>query len=139
MKQVISKLVNNGVLDEQKAGRMIRLTPGEAYSDARQRYGNELAMWEDKIARVVDLMLRLDTSGAEIAATVHFVAQGLTRIHERQPSESEILTEVKRWKARRRPALRDDDIAVAVRAMNALGWISAGMSDDLPGAVDAVA
>jgi len=105
---------------------------GPTYADARRGYESFLTQWESQIARVVDLVVRMNTDDAEIAATVHFAANRLSEAQDKQPTEAEILNYVKQWKLRRRPPLNDTDVAIAIRRLNVLGWIDASPSDDLP-------
>jgi len=132
VKQLLSKLINNGLIVEHKRGRMLATGVGPTYADAKRGYEAFLKEWEPQISKVVDLVVRMNTDDAEIAATVHFAANRLREDKGRQPTEAEILSYVKQWKLRRRPPLKDDDVALAIRKLNLLGWIDALPSKDLP-------
>lgn len=132
VKQILSSLINNGLIVERKRGQMLATYVGPTYADARRGYESFLAKWEPQIARVVDLVVRMNTDDAEVAATVHFAANRVREEKESQPTEAEILNYVKQWKLRRRPPLNDSDVALAIRKLNVLGWIDAVPSDDLP-------
>jgi uncharacterized protein YwgA len=132
VKQVLSKLINNGLIVERKLGQMLATSVGPTYADAKRGYEAFLTQWEPQISKVVDLIVRMNTDDAEIAATVHFAASRLREDHGKQPTETEILNYVKQWKLRRRPPLNDTDVALAIRRLNVLGWIDALPSDDLP-------
>lgn len=132
MKQVLSSLINNGLIVERKLGRMLATDVGPTYADARRGYESFLAQWQLQIAKVVDLVVRMDTDDAEIAATVHFAASRLREASPSQPTEAEILNYVMQWKIRRRPPLNDVDVALAIRRLNVLGWIDALPSEALP-------
>ena len=132
VKQILSSLINNGLIVEQKRGRMLAARVGPTYPDARRGYEPFLSQWSAQIARVVDLVVRMDTDAAEIAATVHFAANRLREEKDRQPTEAEILNYVKQWKLRRRPPLDENDVALAIRRLNVLGWIDASPSKELP-------
>jgi O-acetyl-ADP-ribose deacetylase (regulator of RNase III)/uncharacterized protein YwgA len=132
VKNVLSKLINNGLIVEHKVGQMFAAGVGPTFADARRGYESFLTQWESQISRVVDLVVRMNTDDAEIAATVHFAANRLSEAHGKQPTEAEILNYVKQWKVRRRPPLSDTDVALAIRRLNVLGWIDASPSDDLP-------
>jgi hypothetical protein len=73
----------------------------------------------------------MNTNDAEIAATVHFAAARLREATANQPTEAEIFDYVMQWKIRRRPPLNDDDVALAIRRLNVLGWIDAVPSASL--------
>jgi hypothetical protein len=79
----------------------------------------------------VDLVVRMNTNDAEIAATVHFAANRLREANTNQPTEAEILDYVMQWKIRRRPPLDEGDVALAIRRLNVLGWIDAAPSESL--------
>ena len=133
VKQILSSLINNGLIVERKLGRMLATDVGPTYADARRGYESFLAQWRTQIARVVDLVVRMDTDDAEIAATVHFAAEPrLREASPGQPTEAEILNYVMQWKIRRRPPLNDVDVALAIRRLNVLGWIDALPSEALP-------
>lgn len=125
MKQVLSSLINNGLIVERKLDRMLATGVGPTFADARKGYESFLVQWQSQIARVVDLVLRMNTNDAEIAATVHFAASRLREASPRQPTEAEILDYVMQWKIRRRPPLDEGDVALAIRRLNVLGWIDA--------------
>ncbi len=132
LKRLTTTLVNNGLLKEERMGRMFAVMPGPTYDDAVNSYRAELKQWESVIARIVDLFLRMRTQQAEVAATVHFAALGLTQGAREKPTEAEVLKEVKRWKQKRRPPLKDSEVASAIRSLNILGWLNARPSRDLP-------
>jgi len=132
VKQVLSRLINNGLIVERKLGRMLATDVGPTYTDAKTGYKAFLAEWQTQIAAVADLVVRMNTDDAEIAATVHFAASSLGGTHHRQPTEVEVLEYVKQWKLRRRPPLKDSDVALAIRRLNVLGWLNATPSRDLP-------
>jgi len=133
LKSVTARLMNNGILQERKSGRMFQLQLGPAYRDARNEYLFKLKQWRDIIEKVADLFLRLPSTGqAEIAATVHFAAQQLKHGLKRKPLEQEVLNEVMQWKIRRRPPIKAEDVAEGIRDLNTLGLIEVEPSEDLP-------
>jgi O-acetyl-ADP-ribose deacetylase (regulator of RNase III) len=133
------KLLNNGVLAEQElrwgpsARSTFVSTPGPTFDVATSRYESILVEWDDAIEAVVDLFMRIrSTRQAEAAATVHFAATTLRKAGGRAPTEMEVLDYVRKWKARRSPPLGDEELAVAIRALNALGWLELPSSRKLP-------
>jgi O-acetyl-ADP-ribose deacetylase (regulator of RNase III)/uncharacterized protein YwgA len=131
IKQVLSSLINNGLIVERKLDRMLATDVGPTFADARRGYESFLVQWQSQIARVVDLVVRMNTNDAEIAATVHFAANRLREANTNQPTEAEILDYVMQWKIRRRPPLDEGDVALAIRRLNVLGWIDAAPSESL--------
>ena len=138
LKPLTTRLVNNGLIREERHGNMFAVLPGPTYRDAARTFSSEIKRWDKIIDRVTDLFLRLHTQDAEVAATVFFVAQSLTEKAESKPSEVEILDEVKRWKQKRRPPLQEEEVAQAIRNLNMLEWIDAAVSAELPVPQDAL-
>jgi uncharacterized protein YwgA/O-acetyl-ADP-ribose deacetylase (regulator of RNase III) len=133
LKPLLTKLVNNGLLTEERQGQMFTMFPGPTFDDAKRTLKSQLGQWEEIIDRVTDLMLRIRNTGeAEIAATVFFAARGLSGVGESKPSELDVLNEVKNWKQKRRPPLQEELVAQAIRNLNLLGWIDVAPSNDLP-------
>lgn len=132
VKHILSSLINNGLIVERKLGRMLETDVGPTYEDARRGYEPFLAQWQSQIARVVDLVVRMNTDDAEVAATVHFAASRIRESKGDRPTESEILEYVMQWKIRRRPPLNEGEVALAIRRLNVLGWIDAAPSEALP-------
>jgi O-acetyl-ADP-ribose deacetylase (regulator of RNase III) len=132
LKGLVTRLVNNGLIAEERRGRMFTVRVGPTFPDARSAYGSELDRWSSKIDRSVDLFMRMRTRQAEIAATVHFVAKSLSAQKQQRPSEMDVLTEVMRWKQNRQPRVDELEVALAVRNLSMLGWLDVGGSRDLP-------
>ena len=132
VKQVLSRLINNGIVIERRAGRMLATDVGPTYHDAKRSYRGFLAQWQSKINEVADLVVRMNTSDAEIAASVHFAAGKISEATNQRPTEGQVLGYVMHWKLRRQPPLDESEVALAVRRLNILGWIDAAVSNDLP-------
>ena len=109
---------------------MLATDVGPTFADARKGYESFLVQWQSQIAKVVDLVVRMNTDDAEIAATVHFAANRLREASSNRPTEAEILDYVMQWKLRR-PPLNEGDVALAIRRLNVLGWIDAAPSESL--------
>ncbi len=132
LQPLITRLVNNGLIREVQLGKMFAIKPGPTYKDGARAFHIELEQWEDIIDRITDLFLRMRTQEAEVAATVHFTAQALRHEARDIVSEAAVLEGVRLWKQRRRPPLKDEEVAQAIRDLNLLGWINAQPSEDLP-------
>jgi hypothetical protein len=132
LKGLTARLINNGLIKEEKLGRMLAVKVGPTFKDARKAYGPELQQWEAIIEKTVDLFMRLDTKQADVVATVLFAAHALQERTEGRPSECDVLTEVMQWKQRRRPPLEEPEVALTVRNLAALKWLQVKPSPDLP-------
>ncbi len=128
LKSVASKLINNGLIREKSLGRMFSIEVGSTYSDARRAYAKQLDEWRDKMDLVADLLLRMNSHQAEVAATVHFAAQDLPE----GATEDTLLTAVMQWKQRRQPAWDETEVASTVRNLAALGWVKVRPGARLP-------
>lgn len=131
LKGVLSLLINNGLLREERSGRMFRAHPGPTYADARDEYRDELRRCEDVIDQLHDLFARMDTRTAELAGTVHFAADQL-RSGREPPTEAEVFEYVMDWKQRRSPPFAESEVAAMIREMAALGHLHVRASVGLP-------
>ena len=123
LKLMISKLVNNGLMEERALGRMISVAPGRTYLDARKAFEADLNAWNETIERVADLFIRMRTEQAEIAASVLFTARNLPISDAGSLTEQDVLQAVLQWKIRRKPPLKVEEVAQAVRNLNLLRWV----------------
>ena len=124
--------LRENLLREVREGRTVAICPGPTYESAERICAANTDRWAEAIDRVADLFLRMRTQQAEVAAMVHFAALGLTREGQEKPTEAQVLEKVRRWKQRRRPPLKDSEVASAIRSLNILGWLKARPSLDLP-------
>lgn len=132
VKPLITALVNNGILVEEPLGKMLSLKPGRTFPDVTRLYQDDLEQWKLIVDRLTDLFLRVRTRDAEVAATVYFVARSLKQKQMEEPSELDVLEEVRRWKQRRRPALSEQEVAKTIRSLAALHWLDVKPSKNLP-------
>lgn len=124
VKPALSRMANNGLLRERRAGQLLKVEIGPALNDAIRAYSSELQNWEEIIARTANLFLRLDTELAEAVATVIFAAQELQPTGEREPpTERQVIDEVIKWKQKRKPPLDEGLIVRTTRSLAVLGWI----------------
>lgn len=123
LKRVTARLQNNGLVEERKVGRLFQTRVGPTYDHARSTASAALSEWAPQIARVSDLMVRLDTTQCEVAAAVHFAATHIAEAKGVRPSASEIIEFVEKWKIQRKPPIKHADIARAVVNLATLGWI----------------
>lgn len=138
MKRLVTKLVNNGLIQEEKLGRMFAVKVGPTFADAQLEYEEAIARWRPAVEKIVDLFLRMRTSDAELAATVHFAARTMAETSAHSPTEIEVLKEVQEWKRRRTPAFNQGEIASTIRHLAALGWLNARPSPSLPVSAEAL-
>jgi len=132
LKPMEAYLVNNNLLQEERMGRMFIVKVGPRFSRVRGQYTEVLERWKPVIDKTTDLFMRTDTDRAEIVATVIYAAQELKERKHSSPTETEILKAVMLWKQKRRPPLKKDEVASAVRHLAMLGFIDAIADAKLP-------
>jgi O-acetyl-ADP-ribose deacetylase (regulator of RNase III)/uncharacterized protein YwgA len=131
LKPMLSKLVNNGLIEEHQLGKMLAVYPGRTFSDARKSFNDEMSGWQDLIDTVADLFMRIRTQQAEIAASVLFTARNLKKPDE-VLSEFDVFQSVMEWKVRRNPPLKPEEVAQTIRSLNILRWVNLKPSTQLP-------
>jgi uncharacterized protein YwgA/O-acetyl-ADP-ribose deacetylase (regulator of RNase III) len=131
LKKRITALVNNGLVHEERFGRMFAVHVGHTFEDARNAYRDQIEKWRLTIDKVADLFMRMRTDQAEIAATVHFATSELKQRSPESPTEVDVLREVLAWKQKRRPPLNEKEVALTIRSLNILSWLGAAVSNDL--------
>lgn len=132
LKGVEAKLINSGLLQEERHGKMFLVKVGPNFNRIRQKYEGAFDRWAKVLDKTADLFLRVDTDQAEIIATVLFAAREFALRQETPPSEKDVLQAVKQWKQKRRPPLDDLTVASSIRNLGMLRWLNVKASPDLP-------
>ncbi|ADL43597.1 Appr-1-p processing domain protein [Micromonospora aurantiaca ATCC 27029] len=136
LKRVVGRLQNNGLVKEQQNGRAFEVKVGPTFTDARASAIGELDGWEDRISRVVDLISRFNPSRAEVAASVHYAADALRNKLGRTPTAEEVVDAVLKWKVRRQPPIRREDVEQAVVQLAIQRWIEVEPDDSIADAAN---
>lgn len=131
LKRLEARLVNNGILTEDRKGRMLAITTGPTFEAARKAYQDDIEFWDNAIDRIVNLFLRLDTDRAELVATSLFAARELED-RGAKPSERMVFDSVMDWKRRRKPLPEETAVGMTIRVLNEQDWLSVEQSNDLP-------
>ena len=132
LKNVEAKLINSGLLQEERHRQMFMVKVGPNFSRIRQKYEPAFERWSGVLDKTADLFMRVDTDQAEVIATVLFAARELALKQEAQPSEKDVLQAVMQWKQKRRPPLDEPTVASAIRNLGMLRWLNVKASPDLP-------
>jgi len=133
LKKIVARLINNGLLREDRRGQAFLVRVGPTFSDAIRAFGPDLHESETTIARVADLVVRFRTTRqAEAAATAHFAAKELAAAAGVAPSEQAVLDEVREWKQNRQPPLSANELAIGIRNLALLDWVDVEGSTELP-------
>ncbi len=130
LKNKLTKLVNNGLVQEESINRLFKVKVGTTFKDAKRIYRDNIKSNEDIIEKLIDLFCRLkNTKQIELVATVHFARQTMNTKLDTKPTEKELLSEVMRWKKKARPPYNDIEVAKAIRNLAVFGWIDVKPSD----------
>jgi len=132
LSRIGTQLLNNGLLRQERLGRMKAFKVGPTFEAARRAYGAELACWHELIDGLADLLARMQTRDAELAASTHFAAQSLSRDLHRTPTETEVMDYVLDWKRGQEKPPSAEEVADAVRNLGVLGWLRLQPSAALP-------
>jgi uncharacterized protein YwgA len=132
LKSHITRMVNNGLIKEEPLGKMFEVKVGPAFENIRKKYIKEIEKWDKIINKIVDLFMRIKTDQAEITATVLFATDELKTEKQEQPTETEVLDYVMKWKKRRRPPVNKEAVASTIRNLAVLDWLKVKPSTDLP-------
>ncbi|GMV92428.1 MAG: hypothetical protein AMXMBFR82_22060 [Candidatus Hydrogenedentota bacterium] len=132
LKSVETRLVNDNLLQEERRGKMFKVSAGPNYERVRKDYEEALSRWSDIIEKTTDLFARVDTNQAEITATVLFAADLMKRERTETPLEGELLEAVLQWKQKRTPPLSEEKVASAIRNLAMLRWLDVKYDPKLP-------
>jgi O-acetyl-ADP-ribose deacetylase (regulator of RNase III)/uncharacterized protein YwgA len=122
-KNVLSRLINNGLVVEESLGKMLSIKPGPTFEDARKAYANKIEEWSPTIDKVVDLFMRLNTEQAEIIASVIFAVDQLMLTGKEKPLVQDVSTYVMEWKRQKIPPLSLGKVEEAIRNLAILDLI----------------
>src|SRR5262249_3671645 len=114
LKKLETRLANNGLIVEERLGRMMRVRTRPTYIYEQLAYGKDLARWNPILERVADLFMRMDTQQAELTSTVLFAAHQLAETRTDEVSEKDVLYAAFEWKHRRKPPLEFEDVSYAI-------------------------
>ncbi|HEU4341385.1 MAG TPA: macro domain-containing protein [Candidatus Binatia bacterium] len=132
LKNAETKLVNKNLLQEERYGKMFLVKTGPNFGRVRKEFQGSLDKWMPIIEKTTDLFMRVNTDQAEVIATVMFAADALKTESHSNPTETEVLDAVLRWKQKRRPALDEIVVASTIRNLGMLRWLDVKPDARLP-------
>jgi O-acetyl-ADP-ribose deacetylase (regulator of RNase III) len=132
LKNAVTKLINSNLLQEERLGRMFMVKAGPSFEAARRKFLPLLIKWAPIIEKTTDLFMRMDTSQAEIVATVLYAADTLKKNMDTIPSETELFDSVMKWKQRRLPPLDKEEVASTIRNLGIIRWLDVKPDSGLP-------
>jgi O-acetyl-ADP-ribose deacetylase (regulator of RNase III) len=123
LKQVTSKLVNNGVLAEERDGRSIKVRPGRSYTDAERVFAGRSIPWETSIDRVAALLGGRTIREAEVLAMVLYAWRTADVGTGTPPSREAVLEFAGEWQEKRKQPFRPGEVEDALQTLIDRAWI----------------
>ncbi|MEP9384229.1 type II toxin-antitoxin system antitoxin DNA ADP-ribosyl glycohydrolase DarG [Nocardioides sp. KR10-350] len=133
LKRRIGQLENNGLAVETQRGNMFEVQVGPTYADAVARVRERMEPYRDAVERTVDLMARMNSTSAEVAATVHFVAAESFKESGIVPRLDEVVGSVEAWKPGR---FKRDDVIDAAALLCMRGWSRIEVDEEMASLVE---
>jgi uncharacterized protein YwgA/O-acetyl-ADP-ribose deacetylase (regulator of RNase III) len=130
LKRMLARLQNNGLAVERQRGNMFEVRVGPTCRDAVAQFRDRMEVWRPAVERTVDLMSRMNSQTAEIAASVHFAASSLRQRHGRRPTALEVVDAVEKWKIRRKPPVTRESIVQALVVLALRGWVDVQLDQE---------
>lgn len=128
---VLSRLVNNGLVNEERRGNLIAVSAGQTFADARKAYTEDLERWRGKIDKIADLFMRINGAHqSELVSTVMFVVDELIESKKEIPDENDVLNEILDWKLKRTPPLTKEEVTATIRDLAVLGWVDVKLKSE---------
>jgi uncharacterized protein YwgA len=133
LQEAIKVFANTNLIEEQTLGRMTAIRVGPAYESFRQKHAEELARYQRKIDKTVDLFSRIkNTEQAEEVTTVLFAARKLKKKGDAEAvSEQDIYQYIISWKKSWDKEDKRKAIGGAIRNLEMLDWMRLKYSETL--------
>lgn len=123
-KLALHDFANRNWLHEEQLGRMIALRVTPEYIKERGRYQDEIAPYQRKVNKAVDLFSRIkSTAQAEEVMTVFFAARQFKSKHNGDTTDQDLQDYILDWKKSWRTDAKKAAVASAIRNLILLGWL----------------
>lgn len=130
LRTVIQRLVNNGLLVREKAGRkLLRLCPGKTFDDASRAWHDVLREWELPIQDVVELLLQLTDRQIEIAVFLLSAVQDAQKKAPHPLSTGDIVERLKKNPPLLLSALSGEEILVILKHLEDWHFLEVSASE----------
>ena len=133
VKLALHDFANRNWLLERQLGRMIALCVAPQYLKDRNQYQEQIALYQRKINKAVDLFSRIkSTEQAEEVMTVFFAARQLKSKRNGDTTEQDLQSYILDWKKSWRSDEKREAVAAAIRNLILLGWVHLKISEAIP-------
>jgi O-acetyl-ADP-ribose deacetylase (regulator of RNase III)/uncharacterized protein YwgA len=133
VKLALHDFANRNWLNERLLGQMIALRVAPQYQEDRERYKDQIRIYQTKIAKAVDLFSRIkSTEQAEEVLTVLFASRELKQSRpDDEIVEQDLQDYVLKWKKSWRADDKQHAVANTIRNLVLLGWLRLKISESL--------
>lgn len=133
LQEAVKVFANTNLIEERTLGRMASIQVGPAYAEFRNKYSGELASYQRKIDKTVDLFSRIkNTEQAEEVTTVLFAARKLKQSKsDADVSEQDLYDYIINWKKAWDKDEKRVAIGSAIRNLEMLSWMRLSYSKTL--------
>jgi len=132
-KLALHEFANRNWVRQEQLGRMLALRIEPAYEKGRVRYAEQIARYQKKINKTVDLFSRIkSTEQAEEVMTVLYASRELKQASPREEvTEQELYDYILDWKKAWDNEEKKQAVAEAIRNLVVLGWMRARISESM--------
>lgn len=134
VKDALSILANNNLMNEQQLGKMTALKVGPEFQAIKSKFSQQINSLEKKIEKTVDLFSRIkSTEQAEEVTTILFATRQLkNQSEDKNVSEMEVFDYIRNWKKTWDNSQKMEAVASGIRNLEMLGWLKLHYSESLP-------
>lgn len=133
VKPVLHAFANCNWVQERQLGRMLALRVEPSYEKDRARFRAQIAQYQKKIAKTVDLFSRIkSTEQAEEVMTVLYASRQVKRDRPAADvSEQDLYDFILDWKKAWNTEEKKQAVAEAIRNLVVMGWMRARISESM--------
>ena len=133
VKQALHVFANRNWLIERQLGKMMALRVSPEYDAVRAKYKEQIASYQMKTAKAVDLFSRIKSSEqAEEVVTVLYASRQLKQMKRSSNlAEQDLYDFILDWKKSWRTEVKRAALAKAIRSLVLLGWLRVDISESL--------
>ena len=129
MKKITARLINNGLILEEKLGRTSTIRVGPSYPSSRNLYESELDEWKPINGKVAQLIIDVGSKSARLAASIHFAAAFHEQITGETPTNEDIADQLCKIGRKRRSRPNEDKITLIMQQLIASRFIPLRAAD----------
>jgi O-acetyl-ADP-ribose deacetylase (regulator of RNase III)/uncharacterized protein YwgA len=133
VKAALGTFANANLITEGQLGRMTALKVSANFETEKAKFAAELAQYESKISKTVDLFSRIKTTDqAEEVTTILFAAREVKAgSSTNAASEQDVLDFIASWKSKWAQEPKRSSVIESMRNLEMLNWLRLDICDDI--------